>query len=124
MNVHDSVAAALNTERLSYEFQDLACDIFESHGHRTVRQDLGTTSGFMHGLGHGFGLDVHEAPSMGLRSLRPDERFQPGVIVTNEPGLYYPDQGWGVRVEDDYWCNPQGQFECLTSFDRALVVPM
>ncbi|MCL4506177.1 MAG: Xaa-Pro peptidase family protein [Chloroflexi bacterium] len=124
MKVHDDIAAAFNTQRNTYEFQDMACDIFESHGHATIRQDLSVTSGFVHSLGHGFGLDIHEPPGMGLRGVRADEQMQRGSIITNEPGLYYPDKGYGIRVEDDYWCNPQGEFECLTSFDRSLVVPM
>ncbi len=124
MQVHDSIAAVFDTQRMTYEYQDMACDIFEGYGHATIRQDLGAASGFVHSLGHGFGLDIHEPPGMGLRGMRVDEPLQPGVIITNEPGLYYPERGYGIRVEDDYWCNPQGQFECLTSFDRGLVVPM
>jgi Xaa-Pro aminopeptidase len=124
MKVHDGVAAAFNTQRFTYEFQDMACDIFEAQGHRTIRQDLGVVNGYVHSLGHGFGLDIHEPPGMGMKGMRADERLLPGTIVTNEPGLYYPDKGWGIRVEDDYWCNPDGQFECLTGFDRSLIVPM
>ena len=124
MKVHDTLAAAFNTARFSYEFQEQACDIFEAAGHRTIRQDMGLANGFVHSLGHGFGLDVHEPPSMSLKGMRPDERLEVGTIITDEPGLYYPDKGWGIRVEDDYWCNPSGQFERLTNFDRDLVVPM
>ena len=124
MKVHDDAAAAFDTQRMTYEYQDMACDTFEAHGHRTIRQDLSVTNGYVHGLGHSFGLDIHEPPSMGLRGVRLDEPMQIGTVITNEPGLYYPDRGWGIRVEDDYWCNPQGQFECLTTFDRSLVVPM
>jgi hypothetical protein len=101
--------------------------LFEAFGHKTQRQDLAATSGYLHGLGHGFGLAVHESPGMSLRGMRPDEKFQIGTIICNEPGLYYPDDprgGWGVRIEDDYWCNFDGTFQRLTEFDRALVVPM
>jgi Xaa-Pro aminopeptidase len=78
----------------------------------------------VHSLGHSFGLDIHEPPGMGMKGMRADERLMPGTIVTNEPGLYYPDKGWGIRVEDDYWCNADSQFECLTGFDRGLIVAM
>jgi Xaa-Pro aminopeptidase len=121
---HDLVAASLNTERMSYEYQDMVCDLFEAQGHRTIRQDLGVTNGYVHSLGHGFGLAVHEPPAMGIRGMRQDERLQAGTVITNEPGLYYPDKGWGVRLEDDYWCNADGIFECLTDVDRSLVVKM
>ncbi len=124
MRVHDALERAFDTRRMSYEFQDMACDLFEAAGHRTIRQDLAVTNGYVHSLGHGFGLDVHEPPSMGLRGVRPDEPLEAGTIITNEPGLYYPDRGFGIRVEDDYWCNPQGRFERLTTFDRSLVIPM
>jgi Xaa-Pro aminopeptidase len=124
MHVHDTLAAAFDTQRFTHEFQDMACDLFEARGHKTIRQDLAVTSGYVHSLGHSFGLAVHEPPTMGTQGIRPDERMQIGTVITNEPGLYYPDKGWGIRVEDDYWCNPQGQFECLTDFDRSLIVPM
>ena len=51
---------------------------------------------FVHSLGHGVGLDVHERPFVAGRSL---DAFEPGMVVTVEPGLYLPDQ-FGVRIED------------------------
>lgn len=51
---------------------------------------------FVHSLGHGVGLDVHERPFVAGRSL---DVFEPGMVVTVEPGLYLPDQ-FGVRIED------------------------
>lgn len=51
---------------------------------------------FVHSLGHGVGLDVHERPFVAGRSC---DIFEPGMVVTVEPGLYLPDQ-FGVRIED------------------------
>lgn len=50
---------------------------------------------FTHGLGHGVGLETHEAPSLSSRSF---QTLEPGMIVTVEPGLYYPEWG-GIRWE-------------------------
>ncbi len=56
---------------------------------------LGVDKQFTHSLGHGIGLETHESPSLGPNS---NGEFLPGMVVTVEPGLYYPDWG-GVRWE-------------------------
>jgi Xaa-Pro aminopeptidase len=53
----------------------------------------GRWTGFFHGTGHGLGLEIHEAPRFS------DGPFQKGMVITVEPGLYYPGLG-GVRLED------------------------
>jgi Xaa-Pro aminopeptidase len=50
--------------------------------------------------------------------------LQPGAVFTIEPGLYYPDRGMGVRIEDTYYCTLEGGFESLTPFPRELVIPL
>jgi Xaa-Pro aminopeptidase len=125
MQVHAAAEQEFKLGRLTSEVNDVACTLFEAAGYSTSRVDPTSNSGYYHGLGHGFGLDVHESPYMGLRGGRPDEYFEAGTIICNEPGLYDPDDargGWGVRVEDDYWCRPDGVFERLSSFDRTLVI--
>lgn len=56
----------------------------------------GRMQGFFHGTGHGLGLDIHEAPGIGIRSKN---KLRTGHVVTVEPGLYYEGVG-GVRLED------------------------
>ena len=62
---------------------------------KSFLQEYGVDEYFTHGLGHGIGLETHEPPAIG-----PQARgvFQPGMVVTIEPGLYYPHWG-GVRWE-------------------------
>ncbi|MBI4549893.1 MAG: aminopeptidase P family protein [Candidatus Omnitrophica bacterium] len=67
---------------------------FEELGFQTGEKD-GRMQGFFHGTGHGLGLDVHEPPRIGgVKDI-----LRTGHVVTNEPGLYYPDAG-AVRLED------------------------
>ncbi|MBX7214975.1 MAG: M24 family metallopeptidase [Thermoflexales bacterium] len=127
MEVHRTVAAMFDSTRPASTYQEKACDIFEKYGHATLRKGgAGISSGYIHSLGHGFGLSVHEAPGMRNAGLGGDKPLPAGTVITNEPGLYYPDDargGWGVRVEDDYWLNPEtGRVECLTEFDRSLLI--
>ena len=66
----------------------------EENGYHTDRK---TPCGMFHSLGHGFGLNIHEFPT-----LSDKEYFlKSGAVVTLEPGLYYPKIG-GVRIEDDF----------------------
>jgi Xaa-Pro aminopeptidase len=78
---------------------DLTCDIFEAAGEPTQRtKQPGETlaDGFFHGLGHGVGLEVHEAPGLGRLA---NKKLVAGDVVTVEPGLYRSGYG-GVRLED------------------------
>jgi Xaa-Pro aminopeptidase len=71
---------------------------------------------FQHSLGHGLGLEVHEAPRL---SRQADGALPQGAVVTIEPGVYEP--GWGgVRIEDDVHLGADGP-EVLTHFTRELL---
>ncbi|MDQ3362193.1 MAG: M24 family metallopeptidase, partial [Actinomycetota bacterium] len=74
------------------------------------------TVGFFHGTGHGVGLEIHEAPRLGVTS----QKLIPGDIVSVEPGLYYPEIG-GVRIEDLVLVTEDGSRN-LTHFPKEFVV--
>jgi len=68
---------------------------------RSVLERHGLGEAFGHGTGHGLGLEVHEEPRIGRAIPRlPDERLEPGMVFTIEPGAYVAGLG-GVRIEDD-----------------------
>ena len=71
----------------------ISYDYINSHGKDQHGKPLGQY--FIHGLGHNIGLDVHDA---GVSTARP---FEPGMVVTMEPGIYIPEENLGVRIEDD-----------------------
>jgi len=82
---------------------------------RSVVEEAGFGPFFDHGLGHGLGMDIHEAPR--LRKTG-EETLRPGMVVTVEPGIYRP--GWGgVRIEDDVLVTRDG-CEVLSHVPRDL----
>lgn len=62
---------------------------------------------FVHNLGHGIGLQVHEFPRVGVKTLDKDLLLEPGMVITIEPGLYLPGKG-GARFEDMILITEQG----------------
>ncbi|HUX76002.1 MAG TPA: M24 family metallopeptidase [Anaerolineae bacterium] len=102
-------------------YQQMTCEFFESRGHPTVASDSRTEVGYVHSLGHGLGLAVHEEPRFGDVPSNTDV-LQPGHVFTCEPGLYYPDRGFGIRIEDDLWIDPDGGVHNLTDFPKDLVI--
>jgi len=74
--------------------------------------------GFIHGLGHGLGLEIHEGPRVNSRAELP---LEVGNVITIEPGLYYPEWG-GVRLEDVVVVR-ENDCENLTAAPRILELP-
>lgn len=117
------VTAAFEMGAPTRKYQDMVCDYFEARGHDTVRRTYPIEEGYIHSLGHGLGLEVHEDLSFSSLVDRGDA-IEPGAVFTVEPGLYYPRRGFGVRIEDTYYCAPDGRFESLTPFPKDLVIPV
>ena len=122
-HAYNEVVKNLRLNAKFKEYQTMVCEIFESDGHPTQRTQKAPLAGYIHSLGHGVGLNIHERPWSGLNASD-DNLLAPGVVMTIEPGLYYADQGMGFRIEDTYWVNPDGGIELLAEYSYDFVLPM
>jgi Xaa-Pro aminopeptidase len=84
---------------------------------RDVIADAGWADAFVHGTGHGVGLEIHESPRVASTATG---TLESGHVVTVEPGVYLPGVG-GVRIEDTLVVTPDGPV-ALTEFPKQLVV--
>lgn len=108
--VRESNASASDAVRAGMRGRDADAVAREYIGRRGWGEEFG------HSLGHGIGLEVHEAPRLSRTS---EALLLAGSVVTIEPGIYRP--GWGgVRIEDDVLLTAQGP-QLLTSFSRELI---
>jgi Xaa-Pro aminopeptidase len=121
--VFDHVQENLDLNASFKHYQQLVCERFEKNGHKTPLNTHAPVEGYVHSLGHGVGLNVHERPWSSLTS-EDDNILKPGVVITSEPGLYYPEQGMGVRIEDTLWVRPDGKIEILAEYPYDFVLKM
>ena len=122
-DVYNKVVENLDLNASFVDYQRMTCEYFESKGHKTQLSTNAPLDGYVHSLGHGVGLNIHERPASGL-TADPDNILKPGVVVTIEPGLYYPEKGMGFRIEDTYWVRPDGKIELLAEYPYEFVLPM
>jgi Xaa-Pro aminopeptidase len=110
--VQEAQAAAIAAMR-----PGITADAIDRIARQSVEAAVGPDHAFGHGLGHGIGLEVHERPR-----LSPSDKTElaPGMVITNEPGVYIP--GWGgVRIEDMVLITESGH-EVISSASREVTV--
>jgi len=123
MRAQEAGIEALRPGITGREVHELVEDVIFAAGYDTLRAgqkhnvDDPVTRGFIHGTGHGVGLEIHEAPTVGRAGTSP---LAVGDVVTVEPGIYDPDVG-GVRLEDMLVITRDGSRN-LTRAPRQLVV--
>ncbi len=114
----EAARAAIRPGIRGRELFDLVCDLFEAEGHLTQRTTKGDEmEGFQFSLGHGVGLEVHEAPGLGLAGR---DELVPGDVLALEPGLWNAEIG-EVRFEDLVLVTENG-CETLTRFPYELAL--
>ncbi|RME82001.1 MAG: aminopeptidase P family protein [Caldilineae bacterium] len=122
-DLFDELLAEIKVGSECRSYQARACDYFEALGYPTIRSDPRTQVGYTHSLGHGVGLDIHEAPSLNLLPDN-DTVLKPGHVISVEPGLYYPDEGWGIRIEDTVALDESGNLINLSCYPYDPVISL
>ncbi len=122
-HVYQTILAELRIGTHFKHYQERTCELFALQGHPTIQSDPKIEEGYVHSLGHGVGLNVHERPFSGVAASEQDI-LQPGVVITVEPGLYYPSRKMGARLEDTLYATPQGEFKVMADYPHDLVIPI
>lgn len=105
LSAHDAAAAAIRPGVTLGDLRKIAYGILQASHLRNVQgRPLGGF--FIHGLGHFLGLEAHDSGGE-------SPHLAPGMVITNEPGIYLPEEGIGIRIEDDYLVTSDGA-ECLS----------
>ncbi len=100
LEAHDRVADAIRPGVTIFELRKIAYGVFQDSPLRDGNGDrLGRY--FLHGLGHFLGLDAHDPGGDHVA-------LEPGMVITNEPGLYLPDEQLGIRLENDHVVTASG----------------
>lgn len=108
LKAHLEVAERIKAGMTGKEADTIARDIIHGAGYEGC---------FGHSLGHGVGLEIHEQPNLSQRNLKP---LPVGAVVTNEPGIYLPDN-FGVRIENMLYLTENGCID-LTGAPRELFI--
>ncbi len=100
LHAHQKVEEAIKPGVTLFDLRKIAYGVFQDS---SVRDSKGERLGqyFIHGLGHFLGLDAHDPGGDSIP-------MAPGMVITNEPGLYLQEEGVGIRIEDDHLVTAYG----------------
>ncbi len=98
-SVLGQITAGVHPGVTGWSLQEKASSLFEEEGFATPLTHPGTTVGYVHGLGHGVGYELHEFPTF-RRAEGSEGTLSVGDVVTIEPGLYDKEARYGIRLED------------------------
>ena len=107
-NAHILSEKALKPGVKCMEIDKIARDYIDSFSYKDL---------FLHSLGHGVGIDIHESPTLSFKS---EEVLKEGMVVTVEPGIYFKDK-FGIRIEDTYIVMKNGA-ESIAKIDKKLII--
>lgn len=113
--VYEIVAKAQNRALLATKPNIKACELDEVA--RKVMREYGFEEFFIHGTGHGIGLDIHEAPYITKEN---DSKIKKGMVFTIEPGIYLTEK-FGVRIEDSVLVTDDG-YDILTNYPKDFYI--
>jgi Xaa-Pro aminopeptidase len=99
LGAQDAVIAAIKPGVTMGTLQKISMDYINSHGKDNEGRTLGRY--YIHGFGHHIGLNVHDPSG-------PSRPLEAGMVITDEPGIYIPEENIGVRIEDDLLVTPTG----------------
>jgi Xaa-Pro aminopeptidase len=115
--VVDKAAPGISSGKL----QELTCDYFRERGYPVVKDNPNTIDGYIHALGHGVGLAVHEPPYMGIGDK---DILSKGNVFAIEPSLIDTNRELAVRIEDTFYINNDGKAVSITAVPYDLVIPV
>lgn len=112
---------SLRPGRTAHQVNDAVSEHFEKNGLPTLRQGS-LERGFVHFLGHGIGLELYEEPRFG--PVEEELELTAGMVVMLEPGIYLPEEGFGIRLGDVAVVQPDGPARVLSNVAKNPLLPL